>query len=501
MVTRQMTFCRVGLTKLLTPPPPAILRGIMQQPDSAGFRDQLLAGRAELVLGGGHRNSVLRSLARSGFVLAISSCLLGCPTVTATPKVGRTYPAPGGTPHTIQERREAELRVEPHLSGNILTVSVEKDFECRTVTSRPALQEVTDVREMSDSGKKGMMWLGIGSAAVAGLGVALLAAPCNAQDEQGQDRPCTADEANGQKNAGATLTAVGAAMAVPIVINAFRSIDTARTATTQDMVRASEWARCEAELQEGVEVSLLVASREVVSAKTDDGGEVRFDLASDVNLEEIPSTIAPIRLQAAHGSTVKGEDLDLSKAPIFPAWRTRADLRAKQDREEAAQKARQAQEDAQRLRAEQQRIEQARIAAREKELSAWPAITASDALRWVDDHFVVMANVPGFEMDSLRLMPLLLACGGLALVNPSEAEARCALSLFVVLIDGEENLIQTKDGRYRIPPDKNQQRLHERSLVQKNGAAWARRAHQSCMQNCLTSHVAATRDHCEATCR
>ena len=194
-------------------------------------------------------------------------------------------------------KREPEPMIKTEVSGNLVNVTVEQPTECRETLRSPMDHETGIERSLQNGTLAQVINVGTAAALIAG-GVAVYSSAggsctktpeLTAQNPNPASRPCTAEEANKEKQTsqarGIGITSLSVLPLGAFVWNIFRAKDDKKTAKTTEE-KTSDWTACGARPLEGVHLTLKLAPSSVdngesrLAAITDGMGRATFDLSS-----------------------------------------------------------------------------------------------------------------------------------------------------------------------------------------------------------------------------
>ena len=114
---------------------------------------------------------------RLGMVCLVSMLSTGCVSIKSNRLSGPVIPTAGTSRH-VDETRDGGIQAAAELDGSIVRVEAIRTRECRTVEVTPTEQEITHEKSMSGGGTAGVVFIGLGGAALVGMGIAGVLSTC-----------------------------------------------------------------------------------------------------------------------------------------------------------------------------------------------------------------------------------------------------------------------------------------------------------------------------------
>lgn len=304
-------------------------------------------------------------LGRRGMGAAMTAVMVmsGCVQYKTHVVTGAPQPVSGGQPVIENQEKNGEPTASVELSGSTVEIAASEPKLCREMRSMPAVEDETTERTITKNGNLYQWGYGLGAVAFAGAGVYGIAGPCNKDisssspsgQQQSATRPCTMDEAKGQREVGYGLLGVGALLAIPFIINIFRGMNSTESVKTTH-TDYSAWKKCGNANIKGAIVRLTLPDGTAMQAALDADGHAKLsldDLQPSSALFANPH--AQLTIDGEHAGTVP-----LRQLPQYSQAKTAFQQKLAAAREkEAAREARAQAEQAQRQAAAQ--AEQARL--------------------------------------------------------------------------------------------------------------------------------------------
>lgn len=236
---------------------------------------------------------------------------MGCAPIQSQSTFANRRPNPQQEPDVVRATRKGPLVAEAAIVGDLVSVSVTREFLCRSTTSTPAVVDVRTINTLSKEGKALQVALASSAVALAGLGTYLAAANC----EQVNGAPCEQRQEDTYKIAGGLLVTAGIGSAVMFGVNAARAQDgDLRTIAAPPHIATTEWKTCSLEPARDQAVKLRIGADEL-RATTDAWGKTSFDLSQVQPRHDV--ILDPNAYLSAGGRPIK---IALHGLTIYPIW-------------------------------------------------------------------------------------------------------------------------------------------------------------------------------------